>query len=108
MHHVSARNLTLRPREEHEALQSARAEQSTAEWKRRYQPRAGIEATISQGVRSFNLRRSRYRGLAKTSLRHQLTGAAINLNRIGAWLDGRPHGRTRTSHFAALRPGLTV
>ncbi|GIF13074.1 hypothetical protein [Actinoplanes teichomyceticus] len=35
----------------------------------------------------------------------QLTGAAINLNRIGAWIDGRPHGRTRTSHVAALRPG---
>ncbi|WP_151756816.1 transposase [Dictyobacter vulcani] len=32
----------------------------------RYALRAGIEATISQGVRTFDLRRSRYVGLPKT------------------------------------------
>jgi hypothetical protein len=43
-------------------------------------------------------------GLAKTSLQHQLTGAAVNLIRINAWLTDQPHARTRTSPVAALRP----
>ncbi|MFE7413715.1 IS1182 family transposase [Streptomyces laurentii] len=98
------RRLTLRPREEHEALRQARAEQDTDTWKDRYKTRAGVEGTISQGVQRCGLRRSRYRGLAKTSLQHQLTGAAINLARIDAHLTGTPRARTRTSHFAALRP----
>ncbi|GHB74598.1 hypothetical protein GCM10010377_76350 [Streptomyces viridiviolaceus] len=50
------------------------------------------------------MRRSRYRGLTKTSLQHQFTGAAINLVRIHAHLTGTPRARTRTSHFAALGP----
>lgn len=98
------RRLTVRPREEHEALRQARAEQDTETWKDRYKTRAGVEGTISQGVQRCGLRRSRYRGLAKTSLQHQLTGAAINLARIDAHLIGIPRARTRTSHFAALGP----
>jgi transposase len=98
------RRLTLRPREEHGALRQARADQDTDTWKERYKTRAGIEGTISQGVGRCGLRRSRYQGLAKTTLQHQLTGAAINLARIDAHLTGTPRARTRTSHFAALRP----
>ncbi|WP_405536904.1 IS1182 family transposase [Streptomyces antimycoticus] len=98
------RRLTLRPREEHEALRQARADQDTETWKERYKTRAGVEGTISQGVQRCGLRRSRYRGLAKTSLQHQLTGAAINLARIDAHLTGTPRAHTRTSHFAALGP----
>jgi transposase len=98
------RRLTLRPREEHEALRQARAEQDTDTWKDRYKTRAGVEGTISQGVQRCGMRRSRYRGLAKTSLQHQLTGAAINLARIDAHLTDTPRARTRTSHFAALLP----
>ena len=98
------RRLTLRPRAEHEALRQARADQDTDTWKDRYKARAGIEGTVSQGIQRCGLRRSRYRGLAKTSLQHQLTGAAINLARIDAHLTGTPRARTRTSHFAALGP----
>jgi transposase len=98
------RRLTLRPREEHDALRQARAEQDTDTWKDRYKTRAGVEGTIAQGVQRCGLRRSRYRGLAKTSLQHQLTGAAINLARIDAHLTGTPRARTRISHFAALDP----
>lgn len=98
------RRLTLRPREEHEALRQACAEQDTDTWKDRYKTRAGVEGTISQGVQRCGLHRSRYQGLAKTSLQHQLTGAAINLARIDAHLTGTPRARTRTSHFAALSP----
>jgi transposase len=63
-----ARHLKLPPRAEHEALKAARGRLATREGRRRYARRAGIEGTISQGVRAFGLRRSRYRGLAKTRL----------------------------------------
>ncbi|PNE39665.1 transposase [Streptomyces noursei] len=98
------REITLRPRHEYEALHQARKLQATDEWKDRYKIRAGVEGTISQGVQACGLRRSRYRGLGKTSLQHQLTGAAINLIRINAWLTDRPRSHTRTSPLAALRP----
>lgn len=101
---TSSRRLTLRHRTQHEALQQARVEQQTEHWQQRYQHRAGVEGTIAQGIRAFDLRRSRYRGLAKTSLQHLLTAAGMNLNRLNAWLDDTPLAATRTSHFAALRP----
>ncbi|MFH9662418.1 IS1182 family transposase [Streptomyces sp. NPDC017248] len=102
------RKLTFQDQDIHEVLHQRRAEQKTDEWKARYQLRAGVEGTISQGVGRCGLRRSRYRGLAKASLQHQLTGAAINLARIDAHLTGAPLARTRTSHFAALRPADPV
>ncbi|KOG56908.1 transposase [Streptomyces griseoflavus] len=100
----TGRHLTLRPRAEHEILQQARTEQDTDHWRRRYGHRAGVEGTISQGVQAFGLRRSRYRGLAKTRLQHHFTGAAINLARLDAWFTGKSLARTRVSPFAALRP----
>jgi IS5 family transposase len=100
----TGRNLTLRPRTEHDILQQARVEQDTDHWRRRYGHRAGVEGTISQAVHAFGLRRPRYRGLAKTRLQHHFTGAAVNLARLDAWLTGRPLARTRISPFAALRP----
>ncbi|GGX28058.1 hypothetical protein GCM10010353_49110 [Streptomyces chryseus] len=98
------RELNLRHQDEHEVIHAARTEQQTDAWKERYKIRAGVEGSISQGVQRCGLRRSRYRGLRKTSLQHQLTGAAINLARIDAHLTDTPWARTRTSHFAALRP----
>ncbi|MEU1520556.1 transposase, partial [Streptomyces sp. NPDC005811] len=98
------REITLRHRDEHEALQQARIDQQTEQWHQRYRHRAGIEGTIAQGVRAFGLRRSRYRGSTKTHLQHLLTAAAINVVRVNAWLTGTPFAPTRTSHFAALRP----
>jgi transposase len=52
-------------------------------------------------VRAFGLRRSRYRGLAKTHLQHVATAAAINLERLAAWFRAVPRA-ARTSRFAAL------
>lgn len=98
------RRLTFRNREELEALRKAREEQKTDEWRLRYQARAGIESTISQGVRQMGLRRSRYHGAAKTHLQHQFTAAALNLSRIDAWITETPRGSSRTSHFRRLRP----
>ncbi|WP_405987666.1 IS1182 family transposase [Streptomyces sp. NBC_00872] len=96
--------ITLRPREEHEALHQARSEQTTPDWQRRYQHRSGVEGTIGQAANALGARHSRYRGLAKTSLQQELTAAGMNLLRLDAWLVGRPLARTRTSHLEALRP----
>jgi transposase len=97
-----SRSLTLRPQAQHEAIQKARKEQKTPQWKERYNKRAGIEGTISQGVRGFGLRQARYIGLAKTHLQNTLTAAAINIARIDDWLTGTPLAKTRTSRFKAM------
>ncbi|MGW2088745.1 transposase [Streptomyces sp. NPDC001880] len=98
------REITFRPRGEHEALAQARIDQQSPDWQRRYGHRAGVEGTIAQGVHAFSLRRAHYRGLAKTRLQHQPTGAAMNFARLDAWLTGCPLAPTRTPPFAALRP----
>ncbi len=71
-------------------------------WKRRYRVRAGIEGTLSQGVRAFGMRRSRYIDLAKTGLQQVCTAAAMNVSWIVNWLDGRPRAKTRVTRFATL------
>ena len=96
------RQLSLRTREVHEALVAARARQEDEAERPLYRLRAGIEGTLSQGVRAFGLRRARYRGLAKTHLQTVITAVALNLDRLAAWLDGRPLAPTRKSRFAAL------
>ncbi len=101
---ADGRRLTVRHRVEHHVLQHARSEQQTQSWQERYKHRAGVEGTIAQGIRALGLRRSRYRGLAKTSLQHLLTAAGLNLNRLNAWWEDTPLAPTRTSHFAKLRP----
>jgi transposase len=98
------RTIKFLPRAEYEALRQARREQKTESWQGQYQPRAGIEGTISQAVRAFGARHNRYRGLPKTQLQHQFTATAINLVRIDAWLTGTPLATTRTTPFAALNP----
>jgi transposase len=100
------RVLTIKPQTQHEALQEARQRQQTSEFKERYKARAGVEGTISQGTRTFGLRRTRYIGLPKTRLGHILTAAAIDLTRAVHWLmDPDPSkAHTRVSHFAALAP----
>jgi transposase len=98
------RRLRLPPQEQYEALAAARAWYASEEGIERYQQRAGVEGTLSQGVRAFGWRRTRYRGLPKTHVQHIATAAAINIDRIVAWLDERPRAQTRTSRFAALAP----
>ena len=98
------RVLQLPQRDQYEALRAGREWAHSDEGKHLYARRAGIEGTLSQGVRAHGLRRSRYRGLAKTHLQHVATAVAINVDRIVAWLDNRPQATTRTSRFAALQP----
>jgi transposase len=98
------RRMRLQPRSQFEALKEARLRHASKEGKQLYNKRAGVEGTISQGVRAFGLRKTRYRGLAKTHLQHIATAAAVNLDRLVAWFDDIPRGKTRTSRFAALVP----
>ena len=63
---------------------------------------AETPGTISQGVRSFGLRRARYRGEAKAHLQHVATAVAMNLSRAWDWLEGVPRAATRKSRFARL------
>ena len=96
------RQVTVRPQAEHEALQQARQDQQTEAFRQDYARRAGVEGTISQGVRAFGLRQARYLGLAKTHLQELGTAVAINLCRWSAWHRHKPRAKTRTSRLAAL------
>jgi transposase len=99
---AGARTVTLRPMNQHQAIQVAREKQQTPEFKEQYALRAGVEGTISQGTRTFGLRRCRYRGEAKTRLQNFITAAAINLVRVWDWWCGTSSLGTVPSQFAAL------
>jgi transposase len=98
------RALRLRAQPYHEALQAARQRQTTDAFQMTYAQRAGIEGTISQGVRRSDVRHARYIGLAKTHLQNLFTAVALNLLRVAAWLQDIPRARTRRSPFARLAP----
>jgi transposase len=100
------RQLTVRPQAHHEAMQAARQRQETPEFKEEYALRSGVESSLSQGIRRFDLRQSRYRGLVRTHLQHLLTATAMNIVRVIAWLKGTPLGerRRKPGHFARLAP----
>jgi len=72
---------TLLVGEYHEWIQERRRGMATPEFKVRMHPRNGIEGSISELKRGYGLGRSRYRGLAKTSLQNYLIAAACNLKR---------------------------
>jgi transposase len=96
------RSITVRPRDQYEALQAARSRELSEEYRAEYNRRAGVEGTISQGVRACGLRQSRYVGEAKAHLQHVATATAINVARLTDWLADRPRERTRTSAFTRL------
>jgi transposase len=96
------RSLQLQPQPQQEAIDRMRAYLESEEGRQLYAKRAGIEGTLSQGVRMFGLRRSRSIGLAKTHVQQVASAAALNLDRLAAWFMHRPRAYTRVSRFAAL------
>jgi len=96
------RQLTLRPQPVQHALDAARAEQTTKQWQARYARRAGVESTIAQATKVTDTRRARYRGLAKTTLDHNIKAVALNLIRLDAWWNGEALDPRRTSHLSRL------
>lgn len=97
------RSFQLRPRAQYEALEQAREHHRSEAGQERYKRRAGIEGTISQGVRGFGMRQTRYRGLPKMHLQNVAIGAAINIDRLVNWINDVPLAKTRTSRFKALK-----
>ena len=96
------RVLTVRPEPQYQALQAARQRQATPAFKSAYATRAGIEGTLSQGIRAFGLRNARYRGQEKVHLQQVLTATALNLCRMYAWLTEQPRAKTRQAAFVRL------
>ena len=98
--------MLLLPQALYEALQkTARENQKTHQFWKKYAKRAGVEGTISQGVRAFDIRFSRYIGLAKTHLQMVGSATAMNIYRLYNWVSGVPHALTRIASFAQLAPG---
>jgi transposase len=75
---------TLVVGEHYTLIQSRRQEQTTQAFQEDMHHRNGVEGTISELVRAHGLRRSRYRGLAKTRLQNYMIGAACNIRRWSA------------------------
>jgi transposase len=102
------RILTLSPQPVHEARERRRAEQRATPFQNRYALRAGIEGSLSEGIRRHGLRRARYRGQSKTQLQAIAIAAAINLVRIRQMLQRTQLGlssppKRPLSPFARLR-----
>ena len=72
---------TLVVGEHHDLLQARRQEQKTERFQADMQHRNGIEGTISELTRGYDMRGCRYRGLAKARLQNCFIGAACNLKR---------------------------
>lgn len=96
------RRLTVRLEAQHRALEAARARAATEAFAREYAARAGVEGTLSQGVRRCGLRRCRYVGQLKTHLEHLLIAAGLNLVRVAHWLTDPRRARTRQSAYLRL------
>lgn len=98
-----SRTLTFQPEEEFKILHAQRRLSKSPKWREVFNARAGIEGSFSQGVRGLGLRRSRYRGEARTGLHCMGVATAMNVGRVGAWLAGDTRAVTRVSRFAALQ-----
>jgi len=72
---------TLQVGEKHMISQERRNLCKTPAYQLRMHRRSGIEGTHSELSRGYGIRRSRYRGLAKTDVQMQFTAAACNLRR---------------------------
>ncbi len=102
------RQLTVHPRDVHQAQLAARATQATTDFQARYAPRAGVEGPSARASPSPGCAAPRYHGLDKTRLEHTNAPVALNLIRLGAWWNGHPLDRTRTSHLARLELGTDL
>ncbi len=96
------RTLTILPKVQYESQKKIREREKTPEHRKEYQRRSGIEGTISQAVRGFGIRRSRYIGQAKTHLQQVVAATAINFVRINNWRHEVPIAKTRQPLFARV------
>src|SRR5262245_16538778 len=74
------RTVNIKPKELHEALQQNRQREKTKEFKGEYSKRAGVEGTVSQGVREYRRDAAqRGRGFRRNDLCNALRNASIML-----------------------------
>jgi transposase len=66
-------------------LAERRKEAQQPDFWEKQNPRAGIEASISELVRRYHVRYCRYRGIAKLRLQSCFTAIAANLKRLARW-----------------------
>ncbi len=97
-----SRTLILPERTHWEALQRTRSYIASEEGREEYKKRAGVEGSLSQGIRRCDLRHARYLGLVKTHLQHLATAAALEMVRVVNHLQDKPLATTRVSRFARL------
>ena len=102
------RTITVRAPDEYRALQAARQREATDEFTALYAKRAGVEGTLSRGVRTCRLRRTRYVGQARVHLGHVLTAVGLNFLRLGQWFAEIPPAKTRRSPFARFMADATA
>lgn len=106
VHHLCTkherRTLSFHEQPLFEAVQQRKKEQHSEVFRNDYCKRAGIEGTISQGVFALGMRRSRYRGQAKTHLQFLLTACAMNLTRVVNWYNHIPRKQTQITRFGRL------
>jgi Transposase DDE domain len=80
----------------------ARQCQATAACQAEYVRRAGIEGTISRGIRCTRLRRTRDIGLAPGRHGHILTAVGLNGLRLSEWCLETARVKTRLTPCARL------
>ena len=107
------RIVTLSPQAISKTRLSRQTQQGIPAFQQRYALRAGIEGTLSEGIRRHGLRRARYRGQPKTQLQAQAIAAAINMVRIRQMLQRMalglsPRPKRPLSPFAQLRSRLVA
>ena len=90
----TGRRLRLPPQDQYEALQAAQTWSASEEGQQLYKRRAGIEGTLSQGVRAFGLRRTRYWAWRRPTCS---TSRSLRPSISTAWSRGltSAHGRRR-------------
>jgi len=102
------RTLTVRPQAQFVALQAARAREVKSTFRMEYARRAGIEGTISRGVRTNRLRRTRYIGQVRTHLGHVRAATGLNFLRLGEWFTDVPRAKSRSSPCTTLMRTVPV
>ncbi|WP_425824708.1 transposase [Streptomyces fractus] len=78
----TARTVNFLPHHLHQIQTRNRAVQHDPSWQRLYASRSGIEGTMDALVNDHQMRRCRYRGVAKAHVQHALTAIAINIDRL--------------------------
>ncbi len=81
----SSQGRSLRLNPYRDLLEACRARVKTEEFQQEFRLRSQIEGSISELIRGYDARHSRYRGRAKNRLQACFTATAVNLKRVIRW-----------------------